>query len=287
VNVQKDTNAKKFDRIVSYPDSPDGLAYIRDTGILASEVAARMADANQSRDEILRDYPMLDDEDIQQALVYALQEQASLFRVISFELRPTVAMVRGAASLLDDPEITAEVRSQLLRFIAETADKWSSTLDGVSLSQRALFGRSADKLFALNLQEFVAHYLPQPQATTHSTENVNLEISISNELPLIKGHVLLFDTLKALLDGSVIYNTRGNAALHITQLSPTLVEVTIIHNVNSFPDMSAADLLWRNPTFSAVVRVIQLSGSELKIIPAADHVKFMFQLPVWSENEPV
>lgn len=61
---------KPFDRITSDPARMNGQACIRDLRVTVKRVLEALA-TYPDRDELRREYPELDDEDIRQALAYA------------------------------------------------------------------------------------------------------------------------------------------------------------------------------------------------------------------------
>ena len=60
----------KFDRIASNPARMNGRPCIRDLRLTVGRVVEAVA-TYPDRDELRREYPELDDEDIRQALLYA------------------------------------------------------------------------------------------------------------------------------------------------------------------------------------------------------------------------
>lgn len=60
----------QFDRITSQPDRMDGQPCVRDLRLTVKRVLEIVA-TYQNRDDIKREYPELEDEDIVQALGYA------------------------------------------------------------------------------------------------------------------------------------------------------------------------------------------------------------------------
>jgi len=75
----------EFDRITMDPGTLDGQPCIRGTRITVRRLLAIVAEY-KSREELHRDYPQLEDEDIRQALAYAgasLEDRVVLLRPAS------------------------------------------------------------------------------------------------------------------------------------------------------------------------------------------------------------
>ncbi len=67
---QKSTKLEHFDRITFEPGKMGGRACIRGMRVTVGLIVSLVADG-LSADEILRDYPYLEREDVRQALAYA------------------------------------------------------------------------------------------------------------------------------------------------------------------------------------------------------------------------
>jgi uncharacterized protein (DUF433 family) len=289
MNVRKDSKDGNLDRIVSYPDSPDGLAYIRNTGILVYDIAARLADTSYSPSDILREYPILEAEDIGQAMAYAFREVLHFNRVINYDLRAPLMGISLTAELVlmhEEDKLTSATNAHL-RAILESIRTSMYLLNKFRFFQLASYTLTPNDPVQVKFQDFLGGIDARTQRINSVQSGLPQEVSIPEELPPVSAHDLLFGALLALFDGSVLYEPHGKVTLNVTQISPMLVEVTVTHEA-SISTIGTKHVPWLlDHPLAAVARVIQLSGSELKITPAADHVKFTFQLPVWSENESV
>jgi uncharacterized protein (DUF433 family) len=74
----------EFNRITSDPKILDGQPIIRGTRLTVRRVLTILADYRDRDDELRKDYPQLEDEDIRQALAYA----AATLEDRIIELRP-------------------------------------------------------------------------------------------------------------------------------------------------------------------------------------------------------
>jgi uncharacterized protein (DUF433 family) len=290
VTIYRDSKAQNLDRIVAYPDSPDGLAYIRDTGILASEVAARMADRQFSPGDILRDYPILEPEDVQQAMVYVMREMREMFGYRVVELRAPIVSVQVSAELYlryyermqDDRKL------KVIQQVSASSLEMLDVLGDFTFVFRAFYDDHRKELRQLALLELSSHLTSDTYPFRRNVIPSKLEINISESIPPVKCHDSVVDALYTLLVRVFPRNSRDQkASLEVSQSQPTVVDFMVTRYMSSPFARNEDDVWLRNPILSAVVRLLKLSNSELKISPAADHVKFTFQLPVWSENEPV
>jgi uncharacterized protein (DUF433 family) len=69
-NVRYILGMKQFDRITQKPDVMDGKACIRGTRVTAAMIVNQIG-AGRSVEDVLRDYPYLEREDVFQALRFA------------------------------------------------------------------------------------------------------------------------------------------------------------------------------------------------------------------------
>ena len=90
---------REFDRITVDPNIANGLPCIRDTGITVSEVVKKVT-YEKTMDEVLDLYPMLEYEDLVDALAYQVERLRGFVSGIAADFRSPLATIEGAAPLL-------------------------------------------------------------------------------------------------------------------------------------------------------------------------------------------
>jgi uncharacterized protein (DUF433 family) len=89
----------KFERIVREPLVMGGQARIRDTGITVNEIV-RLSLDGASQAEILQKFPMLEAEDVHEALGWQAQDITSLLRESLHDNRSSLASIQGFSDVL-------------------------------------------------------------------------------------------------------------------------------------------------------------------------------------------
>ena len=110
--------AHRFDRITTDPARMNGQPCIRGMRITARRVVAAVA-LYPDRDELKREYPELEDEDIRQALEYAAEciadEILALHALIAVSGTPRPTVIRIRREGLNGAEIAALIADVLVR----------------------------------------------------------------------------------------------------------------------------------------------------------------------------
>lgn len=123
---------EKFDRIVREALVMGGQARIRDTGITVNEIV-RLSLDGKSQAEILAQYPVLEAEDVHQAMGWYMRT----FRVLnlSMEMRTPMTAIIGYARLgqilisnkdenIEELQEMLKIIEQNTEYIAELWDEW-------------------------------------------------------------------------------------------------------------------------------------------------------------------
>ncbi|MCB9452574.1 MAG: DUF433 domain-containing protein [Anaerolineaceae bacterium] len=289
---------RTFTHITTDPAVNNGLASIRDTGILVSEVVQRVM-AGQSEADVLAAYPVLEHEDVFEALGYAVKDLiqsiaewkneglTSLTSIMSYSALSLGKHAYNASQDFDIPNFNDETRQQFLEtiyarsFSAVAAWRY---LRSWSYSAYEQSHHAPQKFLIPHLVDTTLNNLSQfaPDISTH--------VAISPELPPVKCDWSITDALCYLLAGYSFMLMKQEGVLQVDYANDEQVKFVIYREFSGDfrTDEDKKRLVsragFRSDPFAIAKVIIRQHGSELDI-QVDEGVTFTFSLPVWNETE--
>jgi uncharacterized protein (DUF433 family) len=271
---------REFKRITVDPKVKNGLPCVRDTEITVSEVVKRMM--QKYSHEILADYPNLEAEDIEEALLYAIQDFSQTINTSAFEMRAPITSIQGFSDLfLKSPEkmeITDEQKMQFVEAISKSGVRAARMLTNLLSWSRTIYVSSShpSRRGVPISQVLDDAGIPKRPETT---------ISIPEELPPVRDNGNLFMAFANLIDDDLFGRFKNESRITVGRADETRISVQI---ERPFGNVATKELpnsvLYPTSPISTAAIIIQEHESELQIQVTNDSILFQFELPIWIEN---
>ncbi len=276
---------RTFTRITTDPAVNNGLASIRDTGILVSEVVQRVM-AGKSETEVLAAYPALEHEDVFEALGYRLEALSQQIAIFQNESRVPVSGIEGYIHLLSHlEEIPASQREDYIRQLS----KFSSYL-------RLLF----DNFFGLvgldyspRIYEWSSTTFPEIMARVlgrlpQNSPEIVAQVQVADDLPLLRVTEQIHHAITSLLWDYYSSSLSSKSTLK-AYLEDNRVRVQVVRDFQEkrpSDSFTSYDFIHRfEPPLSITTTILRQHGSELDIQVTDTGVTFTFSLPMWNDAE--
>lgn len=279
---------REFKRITRVPNVNNGLPSIRDTGITVSEVVSQLIH-QKSAEEVIRENPVLDVEDIEEALVFAVSDLQTAIRFTIFDIRNPLTTM-----------------PQFFKYALSGVNNQIALTDGNEELLKSLYNQSYRTLnLAMNLYDWVQFVYEDPNwqgkgsqslqeilnrfTSQHNETEVSLvNLQLPEDIYKVAGHWSLPTVFSTLIRDDFYQQFEIFAKVVCANSEDN--EHVRVHIQRRFtrPDMtqmSVEDLLNYPATpISLAALILYQHGSKLKIQPIDGGVEFEFDLPVWKED---
>ena len=276
---------RQFDRITADYQKLGGLPHFRDTSITVSEIV-RMVMTGKPNSEILAQYPDLEPEDIQEALVYSLKSQVNHIGFTRFEVIGKFSSVILSLDFLMDSDLEADDRqtfAQLSQENVQSAIKLVYNLQdwsGYSCLGAINYLTTIDMTDILN--ELIEY---------HHSSVTSLDITTPTKFSEVQAdRFQMFTALKSLTTGNWIIDCKEHSQMEVKEADDRLIfsiQRTFLEPLKDFASfVEQLKTIATYPNDLAIAAlIIHQHGSELQIKPDDKGVTFTFELPVSQEDK--
>lgn len=274
---------QQLDRITSDPQKHFGIPFILDTGITVSEIISQIMSGKTVAD-ILQAYPTLEAQDIEQVLVYQIEQahEKLAFWIVegtqfltSIEMGHQILFKYGSRITEEDRKSTIEetyaniyLAMGAWRHYLHSLSAPSGHLEKHPLSLKDIMWR-VNSLLRYEPQAALEANLPNDALEVYSNGGVGVAIfnliAVEATNPKLNKHAFL--TVRQELKSLIFQIYREFKAI----------------------DSSTSEFeyfIMRGSPLQTAALIIHQSGSELKAIPSETGVTFEFALPIYNQTQP-
>jgi uncharacterized protein (DUF433 family) len=269
----------QLDRITH--DSQFGIAFIRDTDITVSEIVSQIMSGRPTPD-ILEEHSELEQEDIQQALIFALQDLKNLIAMWANEGKTPLTSIRGFSDLLANQgehfseEDWKEFIGHIYRDSYTAIDAWNH----LSLANNAKYGNK--DFWTLGSISEVIQLAIKP-INNNWPESV-IEVQVLQVALLVKHNYQLPYAIENLLSNDWMFQTGGTIKVEQTSKKNIVVRINRKIKNDNISTYELSHLAYSNSPIQTAAIIIHQHGGELKAVPSETGVTFEFTLPIYNEN---
>lgn len=269
-----------FDRIKQDTLSSGGQAKIRDTHITVTEIV-RLSLAGTSQAEILQAYPMLEAEDIHQAVAYGAQDLLSCISYWRHEGLNPIQQIRGYGDLLTgrsngiDPAELSEDEKQA----------WLLIIRNASYRGAACWHHLGNRVYSYYRDDLPV-FAPEPLAgflqgiqdeSAKIEPDIRLKITAPDTTPQLRSSPRLSIAVINLVTTGK--NTFKPDTLLAVQTDPHHAHFTIERKLQ-YRDDKIQHLISAPTAFATANFLLNQHGSQLAIQQKKDKVLFLFDVPL-------
>lgn len=290
---------RTFTRITTDPAVNNGLASIRNTGILVSEVVQRVM-AGKSETEVLAAYPALEHEDVFEALGYAVDDLILSIAEWKNEGLTPLSFIRSySALILGKHAYNASQNFDIPNFNDETRQQFLETIYAKSFGAVAAWNYLRSWSYSAYEQ---SHHAPQGFLIPHLVDttlndlsqlapDISAHVTVSPELPPVKCDWSIANALCYLLAGYSFMLMKQESVLRVDHANEEQVKFAVYREFSGdfITDVDKKSLVaragFRSNPFAIAALIVRQHGSELDIQVTDTGVTFTFSLPVWNDAE--
>jgi uncharacterized protein (DUF433 family) len=264
-----------------------GEAFIRDTGITVSEIVKRIVYENATQD-MLKEYPNLTMEDIQEALEFAVYDLIETIGIWRNEgLTPLTGVEAYSGLLVEDKELTQEQTQLFLQTVFRNSRRAIATWWNFTAWVHETYKPQPDfrqHMPVASLIQDILSQLPRYEPTAHA------EFELSEHLRALHVDYPAVNAIIDLLTDETPAYLSFDSVVRISRIGDKWINVQVIRqyeytNTDSSRFSDFDSFIWRTSPLHLASLIIQKYGSELVYHVSDSGITFEFNLPVWDEAD--